>query len=164
MNFDTSSMEKILESQYLRFIDTTPTAQNPTWKVIGIGVEEGNAGVEYNPDIERIKWIIDNAARSNHKSNDKQMSVPQKTYKGDPCFEFVNAGRDKLNYVTHLLEVDMWDKNGSAYSSKMSDATVSITSYNGDEIDWDLYIDGDPTEGTVAVAGTVPTFTPTASL
>ena len=47
----------------------------------------------------------------------------------------------------------------------MSNATVSITSYNGDEIDWDLYIDGDPTEGTVALtSGGVPTFTPTTSL
>lgn len=163
--FDTSDMTKILESQFLRFIDTTPSATNPTWKVIGVGVEEGNAGLEYNPNIERIKWIIHDSASTDHKSNDKQMSVPQKTYKNDPCFEFVNAGRDKLNYKTRFLEVDTWNGTSGSYAAKMSNATVSITSYNGDEIDWDLYIDGDPTEGTVALtSGGVPTFTPTTSL
>ena len=162
--FDTSNMEKILESQFLRFIDVSSTS-TPNWKVIGVGVEEGNAGIEYNPNIERVKWIIDNSARSDHKSNDKQMSVPQKTYKNDPCFEFVNEGRDKLNYKTKLLEVDTWNEvSTGTYSAKMSEATISITSYNGDEVDWDLYIDGDPTEGSVTMSGGVPTFTPTTSL
>ena len=157
---DITGMEKILESQYQRFIETA----SDTYKRIGVGVEEGNAGVEFNPDIERVKWIIDNSARSNHKSNDKQMSVPQKTYKGDPCFEFVNAGRDKLNYKTKLLEVDTWDGLGGSYPAKLSDATIVVTSYTGEEIDWDLYIDGDPTEGTVTISDGVPSFTPTQSL
>lgn len=160
---DITGMEKILESQYQRFIDTSTTS-TPNYKRIGVGVEEGNAGVEYNPDIERVKWIIDNSARSNHKSNDKQMSVPQKTYKGDPCFEFVNAGRDKLNYKTKLLEVDTWDGTGGSYPAKLSEATIVVTSYTGEEIDWDLYIDGDPTDGTVTITGGVPSFTPTTSL
>lgn len=160
---DISGMEKILESQYQRFIDTSSTS-TPNFKRIGVGVEEGNAGVEFNPDIERVKWIIDNSARSNHKSNDKQMSVPQKTYKGDPCFEFVNAGRDKLNYKTKLLEVDTWDGTTGSYPAKLSEATIVVTSYTGEEIDWDLYIDGDPTSGTVSISDGVPTFTPTTSL
>ena len=161
---DITGMEKILESQYQRFIDTSSTS-SPNFKRIGIGVEEGNAGVEFNPDIERVKWIVDNSARSNHKSNDKQMSVPQKTYKGDPCFEFVNAGRDKLNYATHILEVDTWSGNNGEYSAKMTDGLVAITGYSGDEIDYDLYFDGDPTEGTCSInASGVPTFTPNASL
>ena len=164
MNVDTSNMEKILESQFWRFIDTTPTSLSPTWKIIGVGVEEGNAGIEYNPNIERVKWIIDNSARSDHTSNDKQISVPQKSYKSDPCFEFVNAGRDQLNYKTHFLEIDGWDANNGSYPAKMSDATISITSFNGDEIDWDLYIDGDPTVGTVTISEGVPTFVPATSL
>ena len=160
---DITGMEKILESQYQRFIDISSTS-TANFKRIGIGVEEGNAGVEFNPDIERVKWIIDNSARSNHKSNDKQMSVPQKTYKGDPCFEFVNAGRDKLNYKTKLLEVDTWDTVTGGYPAKLSDATIVVTSYTGEEINWDLYIDGDPQEGTVTISQGVPTFTPTTSL
>lgn len=163
MNFDTSNMEKILESQFVRFIDSTPTASSPTWVLIA-AVEEDNAAIEYNPNIERIKYIVDNAARTDHTSNDKQMSVPYQAYKGDPCFEFVEAGRDKLNYVTHLLEVDLWNVTNSAYAAKMSDATISITSYNGKTIEFDVYADGDPKEGTVTLSGQTPTFTPTASL
>jgi len=163
MNFDTSNMEKILESQFVRFIDSTPTATNPTWVLVA-AVEEDNAAIEYNPNIERIKYIVDNAARTDHTSNDKQMSVPYQAYKGDPCFEFVEAGRDKLNYVTHLLEVDLWNVTNSAYAAKMSDATIGITSYNGKTIEFDVYADGDPTEGTVTLSGQTPTFTPTASL
>ena len=161
---DLTNIEKILESQYQRFLDTTPSSA-ATYKRIGIGVEEGNAGIEYNPDIERIKWIIDNSARSNHKSNDKQMSVPQKAYKGDPCFEFVNKGRDKMNYKTNLLEVDTWDEVTTGhYKAKLSSATIVVTSYTGEEIDYDIYVDGDPTDGTVTISGGVPTFTATTSL
>lgn len=157
------TIEKIKESQYLRFIDITPNSE-PTWKAIGIGVEEGGASAEYNPNIERVKWIIEDSARSDHTSNDKQMSVTQKSYKNDPCFEFVNKGRDALNYKTHVLEVDTWNAENSSYSAKMSDATIAVTSYNGDEIDWDLYFDGDPKKGTVTIASGVPTFVETASL
>lgn len=158
------NIQKILESQFRRFIDTTPASGNPTWKIVGIGVEEGNAGIEYNPNVERTKWIIHDNATTNQTSNDKQMSVPQKTYKNDPCFEFVNLGRDKMNYKTKFLEVDTWDGSNGSYPAKMSDATVVVTSYTGEEIDWDLYIDGNPTEGTVTITGGVPSFTPTTSL
>ena len=163
LNFDTTGMEKILESQFVRFIDTTPNALSPTWKLIG-PVETDNGHVEYNPEMERTKWIVDKSARTNHKSNDKQMSVPLQCYKGDPVHTFVNAGRDKLNYITHVLEVDLWDKTGNNYSAKMSDATVGITSYNGNMIEFNLYFDGDPQEGSITLAGQEPTFVPTTSL
>lgn len=163
MDFDTSNMKKILESQFVRFIDTTPTATNPTWALVA-AVEEDNAAIEYNPNIERIKYIVDDAARTDHTSNDKQMSVPYQAYKGDPCFEFVNEGRDKLNYVTHLLEVDLWNETSGSYSAKMSDATIGITSYNGKTIEFDVYADGDPTNGTVTITDNTPTFTPTTGL
>ena len=163
MKFDTTDMEKILESQFVRFIDSTPSSETPTWVLIA-AVEEGNAQIEYNPNIDRIKYIVDDSARTDHNSNDKQMSVPYQAYKGDPCFEFVNAGRDKLNYTTHLLEVDLWDETSGNYSAKMSNATIGITSYNGKTIEFNVYADGDPTEGKVTVANNTPTFTPTTSL
>ena len=156
------NIEKLVTSQYLRFIDTTPTASAPTWKVIGIGVEE--ASTEYNPNIERIKWIIEKSSRSDHTSNDKQSSITQKAYKNDPCFEFVNAGRDKLNYKTHILEIDVWSGSEGAYTSKYSDGIIAVTSYSGEEIEYDLYFDGDPVDGVSSIANGVPTFTPSTSL
>ena len=163
MRFDTTDMERITEDQFLRFINTTPSALTPTWKLLA-AVEEGGAAIEYNPNIDRTKLIVNKNAITSHKSNDKQMSVTYLAYEGDPCFEFVNAGRDKLNYKTQLLEVDMWDETNSKYAAKLSDATIGITSYHGDTIEFDVYADGDPTEGTVTVTDNTPSFTPTTSL
>lgn len=155
-------LERIKRSQFKLFLDTTPTANAPTWKLEGWGVEE--ASISYNAQVDRIKYIIEDNARTDHTANEKQSSIAKKTYKGEPCFEFVNAGRDKLNYVTHILEVDSWNGTGSTYPAKMSDGLIAITEYSGDEISYDLYFDGNPTEGTVTFTGDVPTFTPTVSL
>lgn len=163
MRFDTSDYTRITEDQFVRFIDTTPNSQNPTWALIG-AVEEGGAGIEYNPNIERLKLIVNKNSTSNHTSNDKQMSVTYLAYKGDSCFTFVNAGRDKLNYKTNLLEVDLWDETSNSYSAKMSSATIGITSYHGDTIEFNVYADGDAVDGTVTIADQTPTFTPTTSL
>lgn len=157
-----SDIEKIKTSQYLRFIDTTPSASSPTWKVIGIGVTE--LATEYNAQVDTEQWIIEDSARNDHTGNQKSSSVTQKCYKGDPEFEFVNAGRDKLNYTTHILEIDLWDKDGSNYSAKMSDGLITLSSYSGGEIEYDLMFDGDPTEGTCTIADGVPTFVENASL
>lgn len=155
------NIEKLKTSQYLRFIDITPES-SPTWKVVGIGVEE--LSTEYSPQVDTIKWIIEDTARNDHTSNQKQSSVSQKAYKNDPCFEFVNAGRDKLNYVTHILEVDTWNENNDNYTAKMSDGLITVTSYSGEVVEYDLYFNGDAKEGTVTITGGVPVFTPTQSL
>ncbi len=157
-----SDIEKIKTSQYLRFIDTTPSAQAPTWKVVGIGVTE--LATEYNAQVDTEQWIIEDSARNDHTGNQKSSGVTQKCYKGDPEFEFVNEGRDKLNYKTHILEIDLWDKSGSTYASKMSDGLIVLTSYSGGEIEYDLMFDGDPKEGTCTIADGVPTFTESTSL
>ena len=154
-------LEKIKRSQFKIFLDTTPST-DPTWKLEGWGVEE--ASISYNANVDRTKYIIEDAARSDHTSNDKQSSITQKTYKNDPCFEYVNAGRDKLNYKTRILEVDLWSGNVGSYSAKMSDGLISVTDYSGTEISWDLYFDGDPVDGTVSISNNVPTFTPSTSL
>lgn len=156
------NIEKIKTSQYLRFIDTTPTTTTPTWAVVGIGVEE--ASTSFNPNVDRTKWIIEDSARSDHTSNDKQSSIEQRAYKNDPCFEFVNNGRDKLNYKTHILEIDTWNATNSNYVAKYSDGLISVTEYDGDSISYDLYFDGDPKDGTATIANGVPTFVETTSL
>ena len=156
------NLERIKRSQFKLFLDTTPTATNPTWKLEGWGVEE--ASIDYGAQVDRIKYIVEDAARTDHTGNEKQSSITKRTYKGEPVFEFVNAGRDKLNYVTHILEVDSWNKTGETYAAKMTDGLITVTSYSGEEIEYDLYFDGDPVEGTVTMTNGVPTFTPSASL
>lgn len=155
------NLERIKRSQFKLFLDTTP-ASSPTWKLEGWGVEE--ASISYNANVERTKYIVEDSARSDHTSNDKQSSITKKTYKGEPVFEFINAGRDQLNYVTHILEVDSWNGTGTTYPAKMTDGLIVVTEYSGEEISYDLYFDGDPKDGTVTFTGDVPTFTPTTSL
>ena len=155
---------KVNRSQFLTFLDTTPAGSTPTWAVLGVGITD--YGISYNPQVETEKWIIEDNARTDHQSNQKQSSVSQKIYKNDPCFEFVQAGRDVLNYKTHILDIDSWNGNEGTYPAKMSDGVVAITQFMNEDavIEYDLYYDGDAVEGTVTITDGVPVFTPNTSL
>jgi hypothetical protein len=155
------NIEKIKRSQFLTYLDTTPTS-TPTYAILGVGIDEYSTS--YNPQVETEKWIIEDNARNDHTSNQKQGSVTQRCYKNDPCFEFIAQGRDKLNYVTKILDIDTWGGTSGAYPAKLSNGLIAVTSYSGEEIEYDLYYNGDPVEGTVSIADGVPTFTPNVSL
>ena len=135
------NIEKIKRSQFLTYIDTTPSS-SATWAILGVGVNE--YATSYNAQVDTEKWIIEDNARNDHTSNQKQGSVTQRCYKNDPEFEFVAAGRDQLNYVTHILDVDTWDGSVGNYPAKMSDAIIAITSYSGEEIQYDIYYNRRP--------------------
>lgn len=156
-----SDIVKNKRSQYQKFLDITPNSE-ATYKVIGIGISE--ASVDYSPQVDTEKWIIEDSARNDHTSNQKQLSVTQRCYKNDPEFEFINLGRDKLNYTSHILEIDTWNGTGGSYPSKLSDCLITVNSYSGEEIEYTIYFNGDPIEGTSTIANGVPTFTPTVSL
>lgn len=161
MTLIPENIVKNKRSQYQKFLDITPNS-TATWKVIGIGITEAN--VEYNPQVDTEKWIIEDTARSDHSSNQKQISVTQKCYKGDAEFEYINSCRDKLNCTSKILEVDTWNGTAGSYPAKLSDCLITVTSYSGEQIEYTIYFNGDPVEGTCAIADGVPTFTPSASL
>lgn len=152
------NISKVNRSQFLTYLDTTPTG-TATWVVLGVGITD--YGIAFNPQVDTEKWIIEDNARTDHSSNQKQGSVTQKIYKGDPCFEFIHEGIDKLNYKTHVLDIDRWNGRDSNFPAKMSDAIITITNYMGEdaEIEYDIYYDGDPVEGVVTFTNDVPTFT-----
>lgn len=156
-----SDITKIKRSQFQKFLDITPSS-TATWKVVGIGITDAN--VAYNPQVDTEKWIIEDTARNDHTSNQKQISVTQKCYKGDLVFEFLNTGRDKLNYMSHILEIDTWNGTSGSYPAKKSDCLLTVTSYSGEQIEYTIYFNGDPIEGSCSIADGVPTFTPSASL
>lgn len=155
-------IKKIERNEFLTYLDTTPVGSTRTFKPLGIGVTE--YAVSFNPNVENEKWILEKNSRTDHTSNQKQGSVSQKTYKNDALFEFVNEGRDKLNYVTNILDIDTWNGNNGTYPATLSNGKIVITSYSGDVIEYDLYYEGDATVGTVTISDGVPTFTPTVSL
>ena len=157
------NIEKIKRSQFLTYLNTG-TSANPTWSVLGVGITE--YGIDYNPQVDTEKWIIEDNARNDHSSNEKQSSVTQKCYKGDAVFEFINGARDQLNFKAQVLDIDRWNGTGTTYPAKKNDVMITINSYMGEnaEIEYTIYYDGDATEGTVTFTGTTPTFTPTTSL
>ncbi len=163
-NYVPSGIEKIKRSQFLTYINTTPSAQTAKWDVLGVGITE--YGIAFNPQVDTEKWIIEDNSRNDHTSNQKQSSVTQKCYKGDPVFEFINGARDQLNFKTQVLDIDRWNGTGSSYPAKKSDVIITITNYMGEnaEIEYDMYYDGDAVDGTVTFEGNTPTFTPTTSL
>lgn len=164
IDYTPAGIDEIISKQFVRFIDTTPNS-TPTWVVVGVGIEDGNANIDYNNNVDRVKWIIDKNARTKVNGSDKQMGVQQSSYKGDPCFEFVNDARDTTGLKTHVLEIDTWDEISTGhYASKMSDATILVETYSGNEINWNLYFDGDPTSGTSTITSGTPSFTATTSL
>lgn len=161
-----SNLEKLPRNSMVSFLDTTPNELTMNLEVLGIGVTD--YGIAYNPQVDQEKWIIEDNARNIHRSNQKQGSVSQTAYQGDPVFAFVEAGRDQLNYKTHIVDVDIWKGNNGTYPAKKTDGMIAITQfYNEDSVvEYDLYYNGDVVEGTVTFDATTgkPTFTPTASL
>lgn len=163
------NIEKVDRDQFLTYLDVTPEAQTPDFAVLGIGITD--YGISYNPQVDQEKWIIEKNARNIHTSNQKQGSVSQTIYKNDPCFEFIANGRDKLNYKTHILDIDAWNGTGTGtsatYPATLSDGLIAITQFMNEDavIEYDLYYDGDSKKGTVTFDATgKPTFTPTSNL
>lgn len=150
----------------MTFLDITPSANSMTLEVLGIGITD--YGISYNPQVEQEKWIIEKNARNVHESNQKQGSVSQTAYKGDPIFEFVANGRDQLNYKTHIVDVDIFAGEGGVYPAKMTDGIIAITQFMNENavVEYDLYYDGDATEGTVTFNASTgkAEFTPATSL
>lgn len=162
MNFDFKNLVKMERSDWMTFLDTTPNSEY-TFDILGIGITD--LAVAYNPSVESEKWIIEKTARHIHQSNEKQASVSQSIYDGDPCYEFVDAGRNKLNYKTHILDVNMKKTvSDGKYYAELTDGLITITSHMGEDatIEYDLYWEGDTQTGSVDISSGTPVFTPDA--
>jgi len=156
---------KMDRDEFLTYLDITPNAQTHDFKVLGIGVTD--YGVSYNPQVDQEKWIIEKNARNIHRSNQKQGSVSQTIYKGDPCFDFVKDARDTTNYKTNILDIDVFDGTANTYPATLSEGLITITQFMNEDavIEYDLYYNGDSVKGTVTFdSDGVPTFVENASL
>ena len=127
-------IEKVNRSQFVTFLDTKPGGEEPTWSILGIGITD--YGIAYNPQVDTEKWIIEDNARNDHTSNQKQGSVSQK--------------------------IDRWNGTEESYPAKMSDCLITVTQFMNEDavIEYDLYYNGEPVEGKVTFAAGVPKFTP----
>ena len=150
---------KMDRDEFLTYLDITPSEETATYKILGSGVED--YGISYNPQVDQQKWIIEKNARNLHRSNQKQGTVSQSIYKGDPCFDFVKQARDKTNYKTNILDIDVFDGEGDSYPATLSEGMIAITQFMNEDavIEYDLYYNGDAKKGSVTFdADGVPTF------
>lgn len=160
-----ANYEKITRDQVVTYLNTTPSGTSETWALLGQGIT--SYGIEYNPQVTTEKFIINKNATSSLDSYQMQGDVSQKIYKGDPCFEYVNDLRRSLELgaevETQVLDIDTYDTDTKGnYKATKSNCMIAITKYMEEEavIEYSIYYNGDPVEGTVAIASTgIPTFT-----
>lgn len=163
--------KKVTRDQIASYLNVTPSAETPSWKIVGVGITD--YGQSYNPQVETEKWIIHKNATSTLESFQIQGEVSQKCYFGDEVYDFVNNLRRKASVGSavnsQVLDIDLYDETNSAYAATMYDCSVVVTSYATGEtpvIEYTIYYNGDPKVGTVTInaeTGAV-TFTETQSL
>ena len=159
-------MDKITRDQFASYINTTPAGDNETWSLLGIGIT--SYGIAYNPQVTTEKWIIHKSATSSLDSYQRQGDISQKCYKGDPVFEYINDIRRKngigAEVQTSVLDIDKYESTvEGTFKATKSDVIVAITNYMAEDavIEYTIYYNGDPTQGTVTFADEVPTFVET---
>ena len=155
-------MEQLYRDQFAHYINTSPAEESENYVIEGIGVE--SLSLAYNPQISQFKTIIQRTADAVFEGYQIQSSISGKRiYKGDPVFEFLNEARRKAKAIeTQLVEVEManTESEGNYVASKFN-ILIVITEFLGDtaSIGYDIYMKGDPIDGTVAIADGKITFT-----
>lgn len=150
-----AEIEKVKRSQFLTYLKTGVDI----WGLLGTGVTE--YGIAFNPQIETEKWIIHDNATSVHESNQKQGDVTQTAYKGDAVYDYIHGLMDKVNEETEVLDIDSYYGDNDIYPAKKSKVMITVNNYMGADasIEYSIYYNGDPTEGTVQFSQGKPTFT-----
>ena len=160
-------MQKINRDEWVEFLNTTPSAQTPSWAIIGVGITD--KATDYNTEKTEEKWIIHRNKNVTIDSYGLTSGVEQTAYKDDEVFEFIDNIRYRLktgeNAETTLLEVDKYSFAGTesapVYRARLWTVAVEVTSHGGDtaKINYTINYTGDPTFGTVTFTNGVPTFT-----
>lgn len=160
-------MQKINRDEWVEFLNTTPSAQTPSWAIIGVGITDKST--DYNTEKTEEKWIIHRNKNVTVDSYGLTSGVEQTAYKDDDVFEFIDDIRYRLktgeNAETTLLEVDKYSFTGTTsapvYRARLWTVAIEVTSHGGEtaKINYTINYTGDPTFGTVTFANGVPTFT-----
>ena len=159
-------MNKIDRTEWVDFLNTTPSAEAPTWAIIGVGITDKST--DYNANTTEEKWIIHKNATKTTESYALTSGVEQTAYKGDPVFEFIDEIRYRLktgsDAETTLLEIDKYSVTEEdatpKYRARLWNVGIEIGSNGGEtaKINYTINYNGDPTFGTVTFADGVPTF------
>ena len=167
------SYNKVKRTEKAHYLNTTPITEDNKeylFKLIGVGITD--FGIDYNPQKENEKWIINDNTTTENEGYQLSGGVEQTAYKGDPVFDYVENIAYNLDLndkaKTQILEVYKYrytKEEGGAikYQARIFDCLISITSTDGDKakINYDIDINGDPILGTVTFVEGAPVFTAT---
>ena len=162
-------MALLKRTDIVDFIDTTPTAQTPTWVLVGDGMTTGTWTYEAAETSET--YIIHDSATTTIDNYNVSLDGEMKCKKGDGAFDFIDGLRKRRaigdDAKTHVLSIYKYDVDeNDKYAAEMSDATISISSFGGDggatpTIGFTIAKNGDPTLGKATINNSTPEFTPT---
>ena len=154
-------MEQLYRDQFAHYINTGAKAETPVWTLEGVGVD--SLSLSYNPQIDQYKTIIERNANATFNNYQIQASVSGKRiYKGDAIYEFLDEARRNVKAIeTQFLEIEMAnaETEGNYVATKFN-CLIVINEFLGENatISYDLYVKGDPVQGTCTIADGTPTF------
>lgn len=149
------------------FLDTMPDSE--TWGLYG--KKSTTATYTYNPSTTSETYIVDDNATVTIDSYNVSIDGNMKCYYGDAIYDYINKIRYYLavgdEAKTKALLVDKYDtEDGTTFKAQVFECTIAISGYGGDggvtpTITFTINLNGTPKNGTVTMAGKVPTFTET---
>lgn len=162
-------MAKVKRSEFALFLDTTPSATNPTWSRVGEGVTTGT--VNYNPEVITETYIHEDTATSTLERYAPALTLEAQCINTDAVFEFIDGLRRTRavgsDAETDMLLVYLYETPTSTdkYPAELQPVTIQIDSFGGDggvtnRINFTISFRGDPTAGTYDVSANSFTATP----
>ena len=156
--------------EIMAFLDKTPSSSY-SWKLVGNGMTTGSYSYEANETSET--YIVDDNATTTIDSYALSFDGEMKCIFGDDVYDYINGLRFNLatgsDAETHLLLIDKYDEMSTGkFRAQVFNCSISISSYGGDggatpTISFKVSANGTPKKGYVTFAGSVPTFTESAS-
>ena len=159
---------KIKRSAFAHYLNTTPTAQSPTWVRVGYTT---SGTYSLNPQTEVEQYIKDDSSTTSVTGYQPSIDNPLVAHKGEPIFEYVHTLFKNRSIgsecETEVLFVDIFDASGTSsvtYGAQKNKCTIVVTDMGGDAganvvLNFDININGDPVIGTATISNGTPTFT-----
>lgn len=148
--------------QFVHYINTATNGSTKNWELEGTGVE--SLALSYNPQVDQYKTIISRNSDVVFNNYQLQSSISGKRiYIDDPIYQMLNEARKKIKAIeTQLLEIDRTgETTDGAYASTEFDILIVINEFLGENatISYDIYIKGEPRNGTSIIQNQKPVFT-----
>lgn len=150
--------ESIKRSQFMVLINTTPSAETPTYNLVGDGVTE--LSVNYGAQTKTEQYINQDSATTDITGYQPTSSVSQTAKKGDPVYEYVNTIRKNRAILsdayTDIIMADAYEvANGNLTEipAERQPVSISIDTYGGSASDplsitYAINFRGNSTQGT----------------